>query len=60
VGGGTFLIRNRMANDERGQLFIRVHNETLPPRPRMLNFSGFFMLDRSRALRLNGPWGYLG
>jgi hypothetical protein len=23
------LIRNRMANDERGQLFIRVHNETL-------------------------------
>jgi hypothetical protein len=25
-----------------------------------LNFSGFFMLDRSLALRLNGPWGYLG
>ena len=25
-----------------------------------LNFSGFFILDRSLALRLNGPWAALG
>jgi hypothetical protein len=42
-----------MANDKRGQLFIRVHNETLPAAfTNALNFFRFFMLDRSLALGL--------
>jgi hypothetical protein len=46
-----------MANDERGQLFISLHSEPLSAAlTNALNFSGFFMLDRSLALRLNGPW----
>jgi hypothetical protein len=47
-----------MANDERRQLFIRTHNETISVE--RVKFLWILMLDHSLALRLkNRTVGYL-
>jgi hypothetical protein len=51
----------RFQRHNGSQLFIRAHNETLSVAfTNVLNFSGFFMLDRSLALRFKPTVGYLG